>query len=504
MTDTAVETEATSAPTTLNEKDKAFVREMLANETLSRSAFLTKMFDSRRDINQECGYAATISTEQYKTMYDREGVAMRVVSIFPEESWAEDPEIVETDDPTETPFEKALTDLDDSAHLFSTMAKADEISGIGRFGILLLGFDDGKKTSDELEGVVGIEGGQAGSATHKLLYIRAFGESVVTIKSTETDPTNERFGQPNAYDIRLDSGSSASGATTASSKETSKTVTAHWTRVIHVADNRKSSEVYGVPRMQDVYNRLYDIRKIAGGSAEMFWKGGFPGISFEMDPQARTPTDPEKVALRSEIEDYSNGLQRTLLTQGLTAKSLDPQVADPKSHIDVQLELIAIAKGVPKRIFMGSERAKLASTQDAKAWNRRVSRRQHKYLTPFMLRPTIDRLIAAGALPVPKEYSVVWPALDTLSETEHAEVVAKTVEALAKYVQGNVDAVIPPEEFLSMVLGLETEQIAQIMKAALKREKETEDDDEMRAAEEAARVEAEAEEARVAAGAAAE
>jgi hypothetical protein len=64
--------------------------------------------------------------------------------------------------------------------------------------------------------------------------------------------------------------------------------------------------------------------------------------------------------------------------------------------LEAQLDYMAIALGVPKRVFMGSEQGELASSQDSKSWGKRVIKRQNEYLTPMLIRPFIDRLIAMG------------------------------------------------------------------------------------------------------------
>jgi len=97
----------------LNEQDMAWVRGLVENASLMRSTLLSKLIDTRRDIDDECGYPKELTTEQYKLMYDREGVAARTVRILPEESWAQDPEIYETEDPQQTPWEEAWKELEE-------------------------------------------------------------------------------------------------------------------------------------------------------------------------------------------------------------------------------------------------------------------------------------------------------------------------------------------------------------------------------------------------------
>ena len=455
----------TSPEMTINEKDKQFVQDLIANESISRATLLNKMFDSRRDIDLECGYPKSLTPEQYKLMYDREGISTRVVALYPEECWTEDPTVEEDDSPDDTEFEKAFKELDKERQLFSYMMRVDELSGIGRFGILLLGLDDGKDLNLPVDGL-NERGEKTGNAQYELLYLRSLDESCVTIKDYEKDMSNPRYGKPVMYSVAFENVNS-----------TEKEKQVHWTRVIHIADNRKSSEVYGTPRMQIVFNRLYDLRKIAGGSAEMFWKGGFPGYSFEMDPNAKAMSTTEITDMKNSIAAWQDGLQRVIRTQGVKVNSLGVQVADPKDHVVVQLEMIAISIGVPLRIFMGSEQAKLASSKDVENWNKRLRRRRIKYLTPYVVRPTIDRLIALGVLPEPSEYDIKWGDLDAPSDAERAEVMKVEVEAFSKYVQGQVETLIPPEIFLKMYAKLEPEEIKEIMEQALEIQKKYEEEE---------------------------
>jgi hypothetical protein len=109
----------------------------------------------------------------------------------------------------------------------------------------------------------------------------------------------------------------------------------------------------------------------------------------------------DKADVRNQIENYVNSLQRYLALTGMSAKTLAPQVSDPSSQIDKHLEAICIQLGIPKRIFMGSERGELASSQDDASWNDRLKARQQGYITPRIIVPFVDRLIAVGVLPEP-------------------------------------------------------------------------------------------------------
>lgn len=488
-------------------ESQILLNEANAQMGMTRASFMRKALDTKRDLDSECGYPNQITTEMYKEMYERNDVASRVVGLYPSESWKHDPEIYEDEnEDTKTTFEKAVENLIKRHNVWSYLQRGDEMSGIGEFGIILLGFDDGAELSKPVPGVTAerlefdgedsnqktaeddeeeelptkesarkVEEAEAVAFTpkRKLLYMRVLDQSLVTISQYETNPASPRYGRPTMYQLTM-------GDVKPGQVEV-KLTDVHWTRILHLADNCKSNEVIGTPRQKKVFNRLLDIRKVGGGSAEMFWKGAFPGFSFEVNPDIASEVvfdEGVKSGLRKEFEDYSNGLQRYLATKGVTVKSLATQVADPGPHLESQLDLICIALTCPKRIFMGSERGELASSQDEGNWDDQMLRRQDKYNSPNIVYPFFDRLIMAGCLPMPENpagYTCWWPPLTKETDTEKAEKASKITDALAKYVAGNVTTLVPPLEYFTNFLGLPLEVAQAILDAAEKQIEETQD-----------------------------
>jgi len=428
---------------------------LLANEIVRSISGLQRLLgsDHQRNINEACGYPDCVTPKEYKEMYDREGIAARVVNLWPDESWADDPEILESEEPQKSLFEEEWEKLESTFSLWGTLQRADRLSGIGEYGAVLLGIDDGMP----LEAEANLRAG-GGKQVRKLLYLKVFSQAQIEVKETEKDGASPRYGQPTLYAVKYSEGEAGSV----------RERNVHWTRIVHLADNRESSEWRGIPRMQPVYNRLFDLRKVLSGSGEMFWNGGFPGIALEANPEAvAAGAAVDKDSIREEFQNYQTGLQRYLALTGITAKSLDPQVADPGPHLEAHLKAIAIALGVPWRILLGTEEAKLASTQDSKAWNKRLRRRQEKYTTPFVVRPFVTRLIEMGVLVAPKRgWFVRWPDLNVNSEEERAKVADLRAGAMAKYLAGGVDVLIPPREFLSIIMDMRDEAVDSIMDAA--------------------------------------
>src|SRR5262249_49399890 len=104
----------------------------------------------------------------FRELYDREPIAARVVQIMPKESWQTQPlvyELEETD--SATPFEEAWDSLgknlidgsswfrqEEGSIIWEYLQRADILSGIGHFGVLLLGVDDGKNLQEPIDGAI--------------------------------------------------------------------------------------------------------------------------------------------------------------------------------------------------------------------------------------------------------------------------------------------------------------------------------------------------------------
>jgi hypothetical protein len=447
--------------------------QLIVNSLLSRASLIKAAQDSlAKDVDKECGYPTIISPDEYWDMYRRNGIAKKVVNVFPDECWSLSPEIYETEDQIGTEFENAWKDFVEETNCFYYLQRTDRISGIGKFGLLFLGLDDGKSLDKPVQGVDDKSGViEPSKRKHKLLFMRVIPEALCRVAEWETNLRNRRFGQPKYYYIQfspLEDDQTNAPLTTKNRDEK-----VHWSRVIHFADNKICSEVYGAPRQEPVFNYLLDIKKTLGGSAEMFWKGGFPGIAFEMAPEiaaainALPPEEAEKIkkGMRSEFDEYQRGLQRYMALIGVKANSLATQVADPDKQFDAQITAICITLDIPKRIFMGSERGELASSQDAAKWNYRVKGRQREELTPNLLRVFIDRCIAYRILPKPKKIYTEWPDVNTPSPKDIAIIATQITNALKNYATGEIAKVVPPKEFFTLVLGWSLDRAKSVAKA---------------------------------------
>lgn len=426
---------------------------------LPRYAYLDfdRIVDPRHMIDYECGYPKFITPIMYRYLYDRDDVARRVVDIYPDECWASDPDVSDDqDEKVETPFKTAWKDLCESHNLLSYLYRMDRLAGIGHYGALLLGVDDGGDLESPIAEPELLKGIQHSVATKQrnLLYLRPFDEYLSFIHMYETDTFSPRYGLPKFYNlVFLDMTIDAAGA----SIGTRLNRRVHWTRVQHIADNLQGSLVFGTPRMQPVFNRLLDLRKIKGSSAEMFWKGGFPGIAFEIDPQF-VADDPEfdKATFDQEIDDYASGLKRYLRLVGIKANSLAPTVADPSKHVAIQLAAISGYMNVPDKIFMGTESGRLQSKEDSLNWNKRLGKRNLRFINPTIIKSLVWRFVAIGLLPPPKDNKLFirWPDLNMPTDEDKANLALKWTQALSQYVATGIIHMIQPLDYMTLILGI--------------------------------------------------
>lgn len=452
-------------------KEAEFYIDYIKNEATSRVEWIQKLSgaDQEIDVDKECGYDKEIGASDYKEMYDRVSIAHRLVNIYPQECWAMPPDIYETEEMSNvTKFEREFADMDEEFNIISKMETLDRLCGIGNYGIMLLGFSGSGKLDSPVTTVA--EGGRR----RRLLFMRPIPQLYVEILEIETRVNNPRYNMPTKYGIKLIDPNKYKDVQFSDMQpllidiEKTKSIPVHWSRVVHVADNQEDSELFGVPRLQAVFNQCKDIKKIMGADAAGFWKAGFPGISVETHPNAEFVEfgDEELNKAREQILKYQTGLQRYLALANMTAKSLQVSIEDPKPHLEAQLELISIATGIPLRILKGSEEGKLASSQDMRTWNKRLRHRQLQFINAYIIRPIMKRLMAVGAITTPREWFIKWPDLNAPTENDRAVTAAKITDALVKYIQGKVFLIMPPKEYLTNVLGYELATVEAVLKAA--------------------------------------
>lgn len=443
--------------------------QFLANETSLLSRRINAMGGNgldgpRRDIDEECQYPKAIFAEDFVKMYKREGYGRKVVESLPNECFCVDPDIRENENKRSSPFEKGVDELIDSDIApLTALHKLDVEGGITRFGGMYYDLDDGLEPDKPAAGIDPISGRAGDTAPEPVTLNRleVFNETQLRIIELEGDRKNPRRGLPITYELyRPDVQTYGSSAVTYRVPETGKWERVHWTRIQHYANDALPGALLGSPRQEGVWNRLVDLRKTLGGAGEMWWKGGFPGLSISADPnliEAGATVQIDEASLKEQIQRYMDGLQRYIALVGMKAESMAPQIADPSAHVLVHLQAVACALDYPLRIFLGAEEAKVASGHEMTNWNRRIGRRQNKWLTPCVIRPFFNRCVALGVLPRTKAvdrkgtpvYKVKWPSIDVPNEDETSTIADRMADTLKKYIECKGYELIQPSDFLA-------------------------------------------------------
>lgn len=401
------------------------------------SSLLGQTFGGNRDVYNSMGYPKTLKFSDYYNMWRRNPIAKRVVRMMPNACWRLNPEIRDNESKDNTLFEQDVEDIINRCQLFKYLRKADIMAGIGWYGVLFLGFNDNKDFREPANGAM------------ELSYVQAYNNGRANIESYDNDITSRRYGKPLMYQIDVGS----------NGQSIIKNV--HWTRVIHIAEDAEDNDTFGTPRMEEVFNNLINIEYISASSAEGYWRGGFPGIALELNPD--TPVEDSKLttAASEMLNNYIDGFKRTLYGTGKFT-TLQPNVLSPQDFFNLQIQEICTAKEIPTRIFIGSERGELASSQDATSWMELVDGRRKNFCETDILRPLIDRLIEIGTIEAPQDsnYDIIWPELQAADKKREAEILKIRTEALNMYANNMaLQEIMPLQLYLRNFCGLSDDEI---------------------------------------------
>lgn len=398
-------------------------------------------FGGRRNMYRTLGYKRVLLPSDYRSRYKRNAVANRLVKALPKATWRGGATVVEDQDPeVDTAFEVEFADLAKRLNLWNVLQRADVLAGIGRFAIVLIGAPGELNT--EL----------TSASPDDIKYLMPFAEEDATIQRYDTDLNSPRFGLPMFYQVKRQQMTTAS---TENSATISKLV--HWSRVIHIADGLLDDNIFGEPRLECVWNLLDDLDKVTGGGSEAFWRRADQGMHFDLDKDLNVKEDAKK-ALRTQIHEYEHDMRRFLLTRGVTVETLGSDVANFDKPADAIMAQIAAGSGIPQRILMGSEQAKLASTTDRSNWDDRVADRRVEFAGPCVVNQFVDRMVTLKVVPEPKQYEVEWPLMKVLDDSQRADIATKW----AGLNKPGLPIVVSDDEIRERVLDLPTKEEAGI------------------------------------------
>lgn len=400
---------------------------LLARAVLA--AQLGMQYGTKRDVYEAAGYDKVIPLEKYLAAY-RRGLGKRLVNVWADDTWRLEPIIWDGEErfsaETKNPFLLAwnqvatggqlFDDGETSGGLLAQLRYLDQMVGLGGYGVLVFGLRDGKDLSEPAE-----KGRMGGP--QDLLYAKPYPEVYAKILETERDRKSPRYGKPTMYQV----------TTRTTTQDATETMRVHWSRCLHVAEG--GDGVYGLPRLEAVWNQLTDLLKIHAATGEGAWRLLAPSYSMETQEGYEPPDadSPEWESFSGQVDDFVHGLRRWLSLEGQKLNEISGDLKDPKPSIEITMDMIAGITGIPKRKLTGSERGELASSQDADSWAGEIATRQANFAWPSVLLPCINRLRWYGVLPDPLAMLwAEWPPMVEENRVVEGDAADKAASALQK------------------------------------------------------------------------
>jgi len=355
--------------------------------------------DTLHNIYLDYGYPSTLSFANFWNMYRRFGVAKNVVELPVDTSWMTTPTI-------ESENGQFISDLDDlipRIKLWQRLKGLDTRQRVGRYAGLFMRVRDNKSPDQPIDGTL------AGIAS--LVQVTPIYEGELEVLETDSDPSSDRYELPTMYQY-------TSGASGNRNEKSKSTFSIHPDRIIIAAEGADNGGIYGIPSLEACYNSLMDLRKIAGGGGEGYYKNAAQSLVFSLKDGASA------VGLEKKLEDFAdhtddflkNRARRSMWSPNMDAQVLSSNLANPKEFFMNSLNDVAAAAKIPATILIGQQTGRMASNEDSRSFLSMVNSRRENFVTE-MIESVIDWFVFRGILPA-ADYDVVWDDLLALSDNE--------------------------------------------------------------------------------------
>jgi len=397
-----------------------------------------------RDINDIFGYSTSRTFLDYFRAYRFGDVAKLIIDLPAKSCWRGDIRIVDKDN--KELIEDQMRILK-KIKFFQKLERADILNRIGRFSVLYVMVPDGMDPHQPL----------ATSSPDQLerVSFAPYSEDGITITAWDTEPTSQRFGLPTMYNLQVISRGEKEQT------DVRGAVQVHWTRIIHMAEGALDSDVEGMPTLENLLNRLVDLNKVVGGSAEAYFRNARQKLALESDPKFAVKMDDEtKAALKTEADKFQNNWTDILKLSGLKANMLQVTHADPEGSFNTIIRLLAGAAGIPIRVLLGIGVGQLSGAEDKASYAERITERRESDCEGWLWRG-LEILANAKMLDdVFLEGEVDWPEVSASTEAEEADIAVKKAQALALTSNalgpvGGLADEVTAEQAIEDILGME-------------------------------------------------
>ena len=389
------------------------------------------------------GWPVNLTFSQLHAMYHRNGLARAGVDKTILKTWQDNPQLWETEKPSETALEADIRQRFADLRIWQAMAAADRRALVGGYSGLILRFRDSKPFDAPVDRV---PGGLEGLAE----VIPAWGGIGAQLEVAEwvTDTASADYGKPKLFRFN----EAAVGA----EQNQVRQFMLHPDRVLIWSED---GTVHARSALEPGYNDLLDAEKVKGAGGEGFWKTARGSLALEadkdldMNAMARAMgVQPSEIAdkMNEQVEDFQKGFDKMIALQGMTAKTLPINLPSPEHFFGIAVQSFAASINIPTKILIGNQTGERASTEDARDWAQANNARRTNEIRP-LIGELIQRLERVGILPE-RDWHLHWSDLTEASQAEKIERAAKMADINQK--QRDEPAFLADE--IRQVAGFET------------------------------------------------
>lgn len=403
----------------------------------------------RTNLYDEFGYPTRLAFRNYYDTYERNAVAHSAVHRLLDDCWQDKPTIIDGDESKEnketTQWEANVTKL--LKKHWPRIKDADRRNMVGRYSALLIQLRDNKEWSE-----------QADYSEIKKLKDKALvnliplWEPQITVAEWDNDITSETYGQPTMFNFD----ERPVGENELQGPANQKLI--HPSRVIILCEGADDGNMFaGIPLLKAGFNKLLDIEKISGGSAEGFLKNASRQIAVEFDAatemnniaQAAVTAGYKDLgeAMTDKINKLNRGTDSAAVMQAGKMNVLSVAAADPTPSWEVAVREFLTTIRIPFSEFLGTQTGVLAGDKDGAAYGKRLNGRRWGFLTQYVTE-LIERLWKLGVIepPTSGEVTLAWSDMLAPSESDKINNMLKMADVATRTQQAFGVSAISPNE----------------------------------------------------------
>ena len=399
--------------------------------------------DAKRNVWQAAGYPDQIEFENLWNMVERNGLAHAALHLPIKKTWQDFPTITdgekEEGDTSQTQFEKDLEVLIKKHKLFHRLKALDKRQSYGRYGgIVIIAKELAKgESTAPIKPIGGVD---------SIVKLVPTYESQIIVNPSHIirDVTNPMYGNPTQFEFRSYVTGSRSPLDQAGRRNL------HHSRVFAWGEDADDGTIFGVPALLSPYNALLDYEKIRASMAEGYFKNAKQRFTLNInDAQIASQMlgRENKEQFDRQVDDFSTGIDTSLLLSGMDAKLLQSTMHDPEHPIMICVNEVGSSRGIPATILIGQQTGRLASDEDQSHFAQNMNARRELEANE-MIAGFLEHLIRYKMLTPPEnEITITWKDLTEPSPKDKIDITERMAGVNEKQFRaGQTEPVFVSEE----------------------------------------------------------